>query len=196
MDAQAHHRSMPNNPARGPLPGAKPELARALFPGHSRERARVLRSEGAKRVLRRIREQPGIPCRELCDALETGWGTLYHHLTRLERAGFIVTVRQGRRRLLYPKGEADASKARATGLLSGATCRHVAEAILRHGPLRLYDLQARTGLSYRAVAHHADRLRKAGLVERRERNDPLTASPRLESALHGLRDVKQPGREA
>src|SRR5687767_757500 len=66
------------------------------------EQERLLQSALRRQIVEMVRDNPGIPIGELMKRLPVGWGTLYHHLIKLERSGLLRAAVSGRRRLLYP----------------------------------------------------------------------------------------------
>lgn len=111
------------------------------------------------------------------------WTTVAFHVARLTASGDVRTVRGGRYRMLFPRGD-DVATNEQRALLAEPSCRRVALAILAGPGLRIADIRARTGLSERAVYHHVKRLVEFGLVTRRTTGyRALEAAPRLVDLL-------------
>lgn len=147
-------------------------------------RARLLSSPIRRAILEIVTSRPGLTVGELLALLDVGWGTLHHHLDRLEAVGLLRTVQAGRRRLVLP-GDAPRAAPVARALLAGATCRRVAEAVAREPGLCIQDLIGRVEDSPRAVYHHVKRLLDAGLLqsERPGRYTSLHPTPLLTDLL-------------
>lgn len=141
--------------------------------------SRALRSATARRILDAVDRRPGSTLSELRRATGLGWGTIYHHLARLQRAGLVTLEKQGRLRRAFPRGKGEVPPHHH----HGRTRRRVAAAILASGPVTVEDLVAATGLSRRVVYHHAKRLIEAGLVERSRLDRTLRPLPGLERLL-------------
>lgn len=141
-------------------------------------------------LLRLIEARPGIPLTEAKGLLTLGWGTAYHHVRALERAGLIQIVTAGRRRLLVPsKSHDDEQTILAKGLLRGATARRVALFVVDHPDARIADVAAGLGESPRVVYYHAKQLHEAGLLATRlpTSHFDLHATPLLQQLADELR---------
>lgn len=116
-------------------------------------------------LLRIVADNPGIPLNKVRSKLPLGWGTLYHHVRRLEKTGAIETVAVGRRRLLYIPGVSADEELAAQALVEGATARAIAEAVWRRPGTSFKELVEATGASERVAYYHIKRLMDARLVE-------------------------------
>ena len=141
---------------------------------------RALRSPTARTVLDAVQKRPGASLTQLRRSTGLGWGTLYHHLARLQRAGLVTLEKHGRLRRAFLRGGGEVEVAPVGGH-HGRTRRRVAATIAR-GPTTVEALVRETGLSRRVVYHHAKRLIDAGLVER-ARDRSLQALPGLARLL-------------
>jgi predicted transcriptional regulator len=144
-----------------------------------------------------IRAKPGISIGELLARLPIGGGTLYHHLSKLQRSGDIYLCVFGRRRLAYPAGErVPAENVAAASILRGRSARRIATAIVCEPNRSVDDISIEVGETRRVVYYHLQRLAKAGLVTR-SRSGQLEISPRpaLVAAVGALppgMDVDEP----
>lgn len=129
-------------------------------------------------LLASLVDHPGLPLAKAKERLGVGWGTIYHHVARLERSGAIRSIVQGRRRLLVLGGAPEAEAVARFALLEGMTARLLAEAILAQPGIGLRELARRSGVSERATYYHLKRLTEAGLVTTRKngRYDSLEAA--------------------
>ncbi len=55
-------------------------------------------------MLQRVCKRPGMTKSELQRELDIGWGTVHHHLRRLESTGRVVTLSYRGQRHLFPAG--------------------------------------------------------------------------------------------
>lgn len=151
---------------------------------------RLLDSPARQRILSYVHAHPGEPVGGLLARLDMGWGTLHHHLRRLEEAGLLHTRVAGRRRLAYPgpAGEHAHPLEKGRAILAGPLTRRVAEAILARPGVGIEELLEALGESPRAVYYHVKRLVDAGLVQRdpRLRCAFLTPTPLLAELLGTL----------
>lgn len=179
----ARHIHPPYSTPRTPAPGEAP------MPSAHRDRlaARLLDSPIRQRIVRQVAGRPGQTVGELLETLDVGWGTLHHHLKRLEHAGLLHTVSAGRRRLVYPGPSAaePPGSGRARAILRGRTARRVAEAIADHPGVGIDRLVPLVGESPRTVYYHVKRLVDAGLVlmDRATRYADLAPAPALARLL-------------
>lgn len=166
-------------------------IPRFDHPDHpaQREAVRLLEAPMRRRIYDLAVATPGLTVGELLLALDVGWGTLHHHVSKLEQSGLLHTVQQGRRRLVFPGGApVDGGKARA--VLGGAASRRVAKAVARDPGLPMADLLKRVEDSPRAVYYHVKRLIEAGLLvsESPTRYTRLFPAPALAETLSHMRD--------
>lgn len=157
------------------------------------DRRTVLASPTRRLIYDLIEATPGIPVCTLMDRVELGWGTLYHHLHKMERAGLIHTAVSGRRRLVFP-GPVPSEpyvSSDAFALVRGRTARRVAEALVASPGASVSKIAERAGESPRATYYHLKRFLDAGLAtsSSKTRHTGLAATPPL---LLALRRVPRP----
>jgi predicted transcriptional regulator len=153
------------------------------------EQERLLQSALRRQIVELVRENPGIPIGELRKRLPVGWGTLYHHLIKLERSGLLRAAVSGRRRLLYP-GDAGplGNDPDARSILRGRTAQRLARAIVARPGRSVADIVDEMAESPRVIYYHLKRMLDAGLVtsSSETRYCSLTPTPRLVSMLAEL----------
>lgn len=139
--------------------------------GNGRETARSAREESPivsetvrERLLREVRDHPGLSLSELMTRLGIGWGTLHHHATALEAQRLVRIETAGRRRLVFPAGQSPMVAAEARGLVYGGPARRIALALRDRPGQSILELCERTGNSPRAVYYHVKRLLEGGLL--------------------------------
>lgn len=155
-------------------------------------RRQVADSPVRQEMLRLLDETGGLPLAQLKERVGLGWGSFYHHLEKLQRAGHLEVAENGRRRVVYPVGLGDERHSRACSALQGATARRIAAAIASRPGCSVRDVLEEVGESPRVVYYHLKRLMEAGLVESSSptRHFDLTAGPELQDALDAL-DAEQ-----
>lgn len=118
-----------------------------------------------ERLLRIVAARPGATIGELKRELGTSWGTLYHHLRRLEKSGLVASRRVGRRHLVFAGGPASRSpEVHAHARLRGRTARAVAQAIVGEPGLPAREIARRLALAPRITYYHLAQLAQAGLL--------------------------------
>lgn len=156
------------------------------MPSHSAQLANAaeaaLASEPRREILRIVEENPGITLGELKRRFPRSWGTVYHHLTRLQQAGLVRVLVAGRRRLLVAASmQADEAELNARALLRGSTVERVARIVAENPECRVAEIAERVGESPRVVYYHVKQLLDANLLESssRTRHFGLRAAPLL-----------------
>jgi predicted transcriptional regulator len=139
-----------------------------------------------------IQAAPGLTLSQLRERASFGWGSVYHHVGLLTRAGLIRTETSGRRLLVYPRDALDqvSPEASAAMTLEGAradSARQVARALLEAGPMSSAEIAHRTGLPYYTVYRTMTHLLSLGLAQRFGDRRP----PRFAATLR-LRNLLQP----
>lgn len=119
------------------------------------------------RVWEGIRENPGIPLTELAGRVGIAWGTLVHHVTRLERHGVVVSARGGAGRLLFPANTESSRLRSAWAAASHPTARRIAEYVRAHPGTDQQAMCVALGLRNPAASKHLTRFERVGLVASR-----------------------------
>lgn len=166
------------------LSGTVPSPAARL--ADEREAERLLESPLRQQIVDMVKTRPGVSVGDIMDELQVGWGTLYHHLTKLSRSKMIQTSVVGRRRLVYPvTPDADPTADKHMAMLRGKTARRVAEAVLAQPNIPIQELTTLLGESPRVVYYHVKRLLDAGLIlsDSKTRHTGLAPAPQLATLL-------------
>ena len=134
-----------------------------------------------RRIVRIVREKPGITASEAQARLGIPLGTFYHHLNLLRKNGLVQAHFVGRRCSLYPPGASEALDAAARSLLRGNAVRAVARAIADRPGGSVADAAEHSDKALRTVYHHVEQLIDAGLVDSSApmRRYNLRPTPRL-----------------
>lgn len=130
------------------------------------EPSKLLDDDTRQRIYETVRAEPGINLRGLADELELAWGTLLHHLHKMEKAHLVVSRRYGKYRRYFINGStySKEEQARLAALSTPSTAR-VAEYILEHPGATQAQVGEALGVTPSTVLWHARRLKKVGLVE-------------------------------
>ena len=164
----------------GTLPSPSARLA------DEREAERLLESPLRQQIVDIVKARPGVSVGDIMDELQVGWGTLYHHLTKLSRNKMIQTSVVGRRRLVYPVSpDSDPTADKHMAMLRGKTARRVAEAVLAQPNIPIQELTVLLDESPRVVYYHVKRLLDAGLIlsDSKTRHTGLQPAPQLATLL-------------
>lgn len=124
-----------------------------------------------------IQANPGIHHKEIARLLGKGQGTVTHHLRRLEGAGRVRAVRQGRYTCYFAKGTVDHRLHSAAGALRAAPAQHLLADIVAAPGLGGPELFARASVAQSTLQYHLKRLRDEGLVENRRDGRRMTWHP-------------------
>ena len=146
----------------------------------------LLRSPIRTALLRAVVDKPGLSLSELAARLSLHPVSVHYHVERMEEAGYLRTIRVGRRRLAYPPGPVEPF-AEDRAILLEPTTRRVALAIAHRPHRSILDITDDVGETARVVYHHVKRLRDVGLVTGLEssRHRGLAPTPRLLALLAG-----------
>lgn len=151
----------------------------------------VLASPQRQQIMALVTAQPGVPLGELMGRLDMGWGTIYHHVRIMTRAGLLRTETVGRRRLVFPCRWSREADAVPYGLLKGRSARRIARSIIARPDQSVLDVCESTGESPRVVYYHVRRLIEAELLVSSSptRRMGLRGTPKLEEILDVLGDT-------
>lgn len=146
---------------------------------------------GQRAVLALIESTPGIPLRNLADALAVRERSVAYHIGRLEAIGRVHSVRAGRRRLVFPSAAGfDDADVAALDALRHPHASALAAAIVATPHTSARQLRSRVAFSRRAFYHHLKRMRATGLVTKDGRGLlPAEKLPRLLARLRAEGEV-------
>lgn len=130
------------------------------------ETSELLEDETRQAIYETVKEDPGINLRALAEELDLAWGTLLHHLHKLEKAHMIVTKRYGKYRRCFLNGSTYSKdeKARLAALSTPSTAR-VAEYVLENPGSTQSEIGEALGVTPSTVLWHAKRLMDVELIE-------------------------------
>ncbi|MDX1612496.1 MAG: winged helix-turn-helix transcriptional regulator [Candidatus Thermoplasmatota archaeon] len=140
----------------------------------------LLEDETRRALYETIKRDPGINLRALSDELDLAWGTLLHHLHKLENAHMVVSKRYGKYRRYFLNGStySQEEKARLAALSTPSTAR-VAEYILDHPGSTQSEIGDALDVTASTVLWHARRLKDVDLLETKRDGRYVRYYPRL-----------------
>lgn len=130
------------------------------------ETSELLEDETRQAIYETVKAEPGINLRALADELDLAWGTLLHHLHKLEKAHMVVTKRYGKYRRCFLNGSTYSKdeKARLAALSTPSTAR-VAEYVLENPGSTQSEIGEALGVTPSTVLWHAKRLKDVELIQ-------------------------------
>jgi predicted transcriptional regulator len=126
--------------------------------------ARLLRSRSARLLYDAIQREPGQTLTRLSSTMGLGWGGTYHHMRKLEEAGFVVRHHAGRAVRVFPAGT---PRTDMDVPWLGETAQLILVSIRSGAPRTASALATELGLAPSVLYYHLRRLSEAGLVQRK-----------------------------
>lgn len=115
------------------------------------------------RMVELVRDEPGLGISDVAARTHIGWGTAVHHLTRLERAGLLVSADSGRHRRFFLAAESS-DRRTAVCVLSVRAHFRLVEFIRDHPGATQTETCAALGISPPLVHKYMSRLLRENLV--------------------------------
>ncbi len=113
-----------------------------------------------------IQDNPGIHMSELGRELDASWGTLLHHLDKLEKARLVVSEDTSGKRCFFLPGQVSQEHKDILPALENETARAIAEHFADNPGATQKDAAEALDLSAALVSWHVKRLEKAGVLTR------------------------------
>lgn len=113
-----------------------------------------------------IQDSPGIHVSELSRSLGLPWGTLLHHVDKLERAGLVVSSAESGKRCFFLPGQVLREHRSILPALENGKARALAEYFAANPGASQKDAGQALGLSAALVSWHVKRLEEAGVLVR------------------------------
>lgn len=145
------------------------------------KRSELLDNDTRRSIYERIQEDPGVNLRGLADELDLAWGTLLHHLHKLEDGHLITSERYGKYRRFFLNGStySKEEQARLAALSTPSTAR-VAEYILDNPGANQSEVGDAIGVTPSTVLFHVRRLKDVGLVQEEREGRYVHYYPNIE----------------
>lgn len=121
-----------------------------------------------------LRKEPGLSLGAIADRLDASRSTVRHHVRKLEEAGMVRHVTEGRCRIHYPTGREE--EAITEHLLRNPKRARIVE-LLETRSLSLVELAHVLDANPGSIHFHLNKLREAGLVERHENGSVVYRRP-------------------
>ncbi|HWG89307.1 MAG TPA: winged helix-turn-helix transcriptional regulator [Candidatus Thermoplasmatota archaeon] len=114
-----------------------------------------------------IKAEPGIATKEMAERLDLAWGTVTHHLSKLERRRFVVSKKYGKYRRYFVNGGTVAPEQKdRVAILKVARTADVAEFIRTHPGMSQKEVGEALGVSSSTVLWHVKRLLEVQAINR------------------------------
>ena len=117
-------------------------------------------------IYRLIREEPGISTKDIADRLGLAWGTVTHHLGKLEKRRFVVSKKYGKYRRYFANGAGGSQDKDALAVLRLDRTGDVAALIQRHPGVSQKAVSEMLGVSSSTILWHVKRLEEVHLVRK------------------------------
>lgn len=164
-------------------------LVPGLVPLYSRIRKdQLLENETRAKLVDVIEEEPGLSQKELCEAVDAGWGNTTYHLQRLEQAGFVRSEKQGHHRRFYRTGEMEGDDIEALGVLKNDNAEKIARYLIQEPGANQKDVCQALDISPSLAHKWIKRLEEHELVESEQewRSKHYTPDERLNELVEAV----------
>lgn len=129
------------------------------------EKNELLNNEGRDVLMTLIDENPGIGLKDLSERAGLGWGTTVYHMSRLEAAGFVASMKNGQNRHFFKNGHPAALMKDHVAVLRNQTAGNVARFLLATPGSTQTTIAKRLGLGAPTVTKYVKRMERQGLVQ-------------------------------
>lgn len=120
-----------------------------------------------QRIFQVIQENPGIHASGLARAAGSGWGTIVHHLDKLEKGGLVATRKVNNQKCYFEMGGKVSRQdmAIASAVRQG-TANHIASFVTSHPMTSQKMLAENLGISPALTSFHVKKLVHQGVLDR------------------------------
>lgn len=125
----------------------------------------LLDNEGRDVLLTLVDENPGIGLKDLSERAGLGWGTTVYHMSRLESAGYVASMKNGQNRHFFKNGHPAALMKKHVAVLRNETAGNVARFLLATPGSTQSTIAKRLGLGAPTVTKYVKRMERQGLVQ-------------------------------
>ena len=117
-------------------------------------------------IYRLIQSEPGISTKDIADRLDLAWGTVTHHLGKLEKRRFVVSKKYGKYRRYFANGAGGSQDKDALAVLRLDRTGDVAALIQKQPGLTQKAVSQVLGVSSSTILWHVKRLEEVKLVRK------------------------------
>lgn len=125
----------------------------------------LLDNSGRDELCTLVNENPGIGLKDLCERSGLGWGTTVYHMSRLESAGFVASIKSGQNRHFFKNGHPAALMKEHVAVLRNETAGNLARFLLATPGSTQTTIAKRLGLGAPTVTKYVKRMERQGLVQ-------------------------------
>lgn len=122
-----------------------------------------------RKIYSMIVQTPGSNFSKISDLLQTSNSTLLWHLNRLEKSGYLKSIKIGGKRVYYPASLRTEVAEEIIQILNNETAQKIFLFVINNDEKVCYPLNIARSLDpplhHETVRYHIDRLKHAGLVE-------------------------------
>lgn len=122
-----------------------------------------------RQIYSMVVQTPGANFSKISDLLKTSNSTLLWHLNRLEKSGYLKSIKISGKRVYYPASLRSEVAEEIIQILSNETARKIFLFVINNPEKNCYPLNIARNLvppiHHETVRYHIDRLKHAGLVE-------------------------------
>jgi predicted transcriptional regulator len=149
------------------FPLLKYAATQGVFLGYAKVRKEALLDNKIRdQIMHLVREDPGINASDIQRKVGAGWGTVVHHLHKLEENRLVSSIVDGRQRCFFPVGIVDFSRRGQMTVLRNERTKGIYSIIADEPGLVQGAIASRVGVSVPSAIWHLRRLEDAGLVGR------------------------------
>lgn len=126
----------------------------------------LLHDANRSAIYRLIQAEPGISTKDVANRLGLAWGTVTHHLGKLEKRRFVVSKKYGKYRRYFANGAGGTDQKDAVAVLRLDRTGDVAQIIQRQPGLTQKAVSQMLGVSSSTILWHVKRLEEVRLVRK------------------------------
>lgn len=124
----------------------------------------LLEDANRQAIYRLIQAEPGISTKDVADRLGLAWGTVTHHLGKLEKRRFVVSKKYGKYRRYFANGHGGTDMKDQVAVLRLDRTGDVAALIQQQPGLTQKAVSTALGVSSSTILWHVKRLESAQLI--------------------------------
>lgn len=141
-------------------------------------------------IVHTLRHEPGLTKSQLCRFLGLSWGTISHHMRRLEKEGFVVRkMIYGRRRLFVADTRPDEMV--TSQLVRNPVISQLLDCLDENPGIGVQALARALSVDRRKIRRHLDRVIDVGLVQQTRDYHPRFFVSERQRALAIVARAKQ-----